>query len=446
MIPYKRLCFLLCCTPFIVGCWDNLELEERGFVTGIAIDFANSENLSPSKSDEQNSQTPGQNEQQPNSNEQKGQNQQETPLEKDERVHNHEQDEDKQMNENNKYKLTQQLINPSNLSSSESNKNSSSMSKAYRNLSQTGDTIIEMNRDMIKQAGRRTNVTHLDIVLFSEAVAQEEHLFADLMDIFLREKEMLRSVKIAITKNHASDYLDILPESEKIPSRYIEKVLQNKSNLDIAQPLTAGNVQSYLLSKKSFIIPIINQVNDTTINYEGLSVYSGVQNKVVGHLIGDEAKGINMIKTKNQTGTTNLKIDGHDVTFEILEIKSKTSFKPNNKNKFHFKIVIDVEAGIAEQYGSLDIMNEKNYVKLKTALEKDIKKITTNTISILQNDFKTDVIGLREHLYQHNYQLWESIKNDWEDGQLYFQKSTVDVNVNVTIEKPGNIIKSHEGE
>ena len=81
----------------------------------------------------------------------------------------------------------------------------------------------------------------------------------------------------------------------------------------------------------------------------------------------------------------------------------------------------------------------------KTTLEQEIKKITTNTISILQNDFKTDVIGLRDHLYQHNYRLWESVKNDWEEGQLYFQKSTVDVKVNVTIEKPGNIIKSHEG-
>lgn len=446
MIRSKRLFFLLCCTPFMVGCWDNLEVEERGFVTGIAIDFANSENSSTSKTDEQNAQASGQKEQQPNSNAQKKQTQQETPLERDERIHNRNQDEDQQMNENNKFKLTQQLINPSNLSSSEPNKNSSSMSKAYQNFYQTGDTIIEMNRDMIKQAGRKTNVTHLDVVLFSEAVAQEEHLFADLMDIFLREKEMLRNVKIAITKNHASDYLSILSENEKIPSRYIEKVLRNKSNLDIAQPLTAGNVQSYLLSKTSFIIPILNQVNDKTINYEGLSVYSGTHNKIVGNLIGDEAKGINMIKTENQTGTTNLEVDGHDITFEILDVKSKTSYKPTKKNKFSFKIVIDIEAGIAEQYGSLDIMKERNYIKLQSALEQKIKNITLNTISILQNDFKTDVIGLGEYLYQHNYQLWESIKDDWEKGKLYFQKSAVDVKVNVTIEKPGNIIKSHERE
>ena len=428
MIPYKRLFFLILCLPLIVGCWDNIEVEERGFVTGITIDFANSKSAPPPTSSEQSEN--GQ--QQSNTQEQ---------LEQNANV-NQQKNEDNVLNENNKFKLTQQILNPSSFSAQQSN-NTNSNSKSFRNLTQTGDTIIEMNRDMVKQAGRRTNVTHLNVVLFSEAVAQEEHLFADLMDIFLREKEMLRSVKIAIAKNSAGDYLNILPENEKIPSKYLSKVLQNKSNLDIAQPLTVGNVQSFLLSNRSFIIPYINQVNETTVNYEGLSVYSGAENKVVGHLVGDEAKGVNLIQTKNQTGTINTEVDDHDVTFEILDIDSKITLKDKNKFPLQFHITIDVSSGVAEQYGSLDIMDEKNYEKLKKALEMEIKQITEHTISILQNDFQADVIGLNKHLYGHYYPLWKSIKDNWEEGQRYFSKSEVQVTVNVTIEKPGNIIKSH---
>ncbi|MER1999491.1 MAG: Ger(x)C family spore germination protein [Lysinibacillus sp.] len=428
MIRYKRLGLLICCIPLIAGCWDNIEVEERGFVTGIAIDLANSEiETSPSTSEEQNPQSSRKNE---------------TPLQRDERVLNHQKDEDQEQNENNKYKLTQQLINPSNVGSQQSQK-SNSMTAAFRNLSQTGDTIIEMNRDMIKQAGRRTNVTHLNVVLFSEAVGKEADLFADLMDIFLREKEMLRSVKVAITKDHAGDYLNILPEYEKIPSKYINNVLENKSNLDISSPLTVGQVQSFLLSKKSFIIPFINQVNDTTVNYEGLSVFSGSQNKIVGTLTGNDAKGYNFIKTKNQTGTINLEMDDNDVTFEILELHSKVSLKDKDSKPLQFEIALDIEAGIAEQYGSLDVMSEKNYKNLQKALEREIKQITSHTISILQNDYQADVIGLNDHLYEHYYPLWESIKDNWEEGENYFQQSKVDITVNATIEKPGNIIKSH---
>ena len=436
MIPYKRVGLLIFCFPLIAGCWDSLELEDRGFVTGIAIDLANSENdESPDTTKDKNSQSKEQSEEQ-----KQGKN--ETPLQRDERILNHQVDEDKKLNENNKFKLTQQLINPSSLGSDQS-KSSNSMTAAFRNLSQTGDTIIEMNRDMIKQAGRLTNVTHLDVVLFSEAVAQEKYLFADLMDIFLREKEMLRSIKIAITKNHAGQYLNILPENEKIPSKYLSKVLENKSSLDIAQPLTAGNVQSYLLSHQSFIIPFINQVNEKTVNYEGLSVYSGSKNKIVGNLTGDQAKGLNVIKAKNQTGTINLKINDHDVTFEILEVKSKISLKEKNNDPLQFQILIHIESGIAEQYGSLDIMDEKNYKLLKNNLEKEIEQITSQTVSILQNDYQTDVIGLNDHLYEHYYPLWKSIKDDWEKGQHYFSKSKVNIKVHANIEKPGNIIKSH---
>lgn len=400
MIPYKKLILLICSLPLIAGCWDSIELEERGFVTGISIDLANKENGAPS--DE----------------------------------HKEEQ------SENKKFQLTQQLINPSNLGL-EQGKNSNSMTSSFRNLSQTGDTIIEMNRDMIKQAGRRTNVTHLNVVLFSEDVAKEEHLFADLMDIFLREKEMLRSVKIAITKGQSGNYLNILPENEKIPSKYISKILENQSNLEIAQPLTVGDVQTYLLSKQSFIIPLIDQVNETTVNYEGLSVYSGQKHKIVGTLTGNEAKGMNLIHTKDQTGTINLQIDNHDVTFEILEVESKISLKKKSKNPLQFQISINVESGIAEQYGSLDIMTEKNYKKLQKALEKEIKRYASDTVSILQHDLQTDVIGFNNYLSERHYTFWQSIKDDWEDGENYFQKSEVQITVNATIEKPGNIIKSH---
>ena len=460
MIPYKRLCFLICCLPLIAGCWDNLEIEERGFVTGIAIDLANSEsNMQPPDSNEQqsgqgqqqpnsknnqqsNSEDQQQNQQQPDSKEQSVQSQNETPLQTDERLLNHQQDEDSDLNENNRFKLTQQLLNPSSFGSLQ-NSNTNSNSSSFRNLSQSGDTIIEMNRDMVKQAGRRTNVTHLNVVLFSEAVAQEEHLFADLMDIFLREKEMLRSVKIAITKDQASDYLSILPDNEKLPSAYLSKVLQNKSNLDIAQPLTVGNVQSYLLSNRSFIIPYINQVDETTVNYDGLSVYNGTKNKIVGKLIGDEARGVNFIQSKNQTGTINTEVDNHDVTFEVLKIKSKITLKDKNKRPLQFQITIDVEAGVAEQYGSLDIMKEHNYKKLQKTLEEEIKRTANHSVSILQNELQTDVIGLNQHLYEHYYPFWESIKKDWEKGQHYFKNSEVHITVNATIERPGNIIKSN---
>ncbi|AWE08796.1 hypothetical protein DCE79_16155 [Lysinibacillus sp. 2017] len=422
MIKNIGFIILLLSPLLLAACWDKIEVEERGFVSGIAIDMADSS----SKMDIDERAQP--------------QIVGETRLQQDEKIINQHLNEDYGQDKNSKFQLTQQLIVPSGLVQGQ---NSGNSMPAFRNLSQTGNTIIEMNRDMIKQAGRITNVTHLNVVLFSEAVATEEGLFEDLMDIFLREKDMLRSVKVAITKDHAGDYLYVLPENEKIPGMYISKLLENKSNLEIAQPLIVGDIQALLLSKKSFAIPILNIVNTSTINYTGLSIYNGKKNKVVGMLTSDDAKGVNFINSKDQTGTLNIKFNNHDITFEILKVKSKISLKNKDKNHLKFHITINVEAGIAEQYGSLDIMNESHYKELKKALEKQITQMTTNTVSILQNDVQTDLLGINTHLYKYHYPLWSKVKDDWEDGQAYFSKSDVNIDVNVTIEKPGNILKSH---
>lgn len=436
MNKYKRFIIPLMFSPLLLsGCWDSLEIEEKGFVSAIAIDLANSESkfqMTTPNLQNQLTQEPNQELQQQGN---------ETQLQRDERIFNLNKDEDYGQNENNKFKLTQQLVVPPGLGSSQNS--GSNIRPAFQNFSETGDTVIEMNRDMIKRAGRITNVTHLNVVLFSEAVAQEEHLFAELMDIFLREKEMLRSVKVAIVKDHAGDFLNIVPENEKIPGQYISKLLENKSNLEIATPITTGDLQGLLLSKKSFAIPLLNIVDATSLNYLGLSIYNGTEKKVVGILNGDNAKGLNFIHTKDQTGTLNLKLNDNDITLEILEVSSKISLKNADKNNLKFNVSINAEAGIAEQHGSLDMLKQQNYDDLKKALEKKIKEITTNTVSFLQNEVETDLLGLNTHLYKYHYPFWTSIKDDWEDGELYFSQSTVNIDVNVNIEKPGNIIKSN---
>ena len=85
-------------------------------------------------------------------------------------------------------------------------------------------------------------------------------------------------------------------------------------------------------------------------------------------LTGDNAKGLNFINSKDQTGTLNIKFNNHDVTLEILKVNSKISLKNKDKHHLKFHITINVKAGIAEQYGSLHIHLRKCLQHLKGEL------------------------------------------------------------------------------
>ena len=120
----KQLTILISLLLFLAGCWDEIEIEQRAFVSGVAVDLAEEQSSSKTK-----------------------------------------------------IELTSQFIVPENLGTSSGGGGSG---PAYRNLTKTGETIFDTNREMLKEASRKIDVTHLNIVLFSEDLAKQPNLFKQL--------------------------------------------------------------------------------------------------------------------------------------------------------------------------------------------------------------------------------------------------------------------------
>lgn len=63
-------------------------------------------------------------------------------------------------------------------------------------------------------------------------------------------------------------------------------------------------------------------------------------------------------------------------------------------------------------------------------------------IEKLQKEYKVDVIRLGEHLKQDHYQVWESVKDDWDKGENYFSNSVIDLKVNFTLREIGSSVET----
>lgn len=383
MSKLNQVSVLILCVFLLTGCWDKVEVEERAFVYGIAVDLA--ENSSNKK----------------------------TTIE-----------------------LTQQLIVPSALSAMQGGGGGG---PAFRNLSHSGQTIIDTNREMIKQASRKTDVTHLDVILFSEDVAKQPQQFKQLMDVFLRERDMRRGIKVVITSGKAGELLSVVPEHEKIPAEYISKILEPRGNLEILDLVKIGDIQEKLLEKESFPLSQLSMMEPTIINYEGIAVYNGHKEQLVGTLKGDEAKGVSLIRGQKNTGTINIEVEGETATIELLKIKSDISLENEEVSNLKFSLKITVDGTIAEQFGAEDVAKKEVVEKFEDALEKEISETAKKTFDKLQGDLQTDILGFGRHLHHFHPKLWGKVKNDWDHGKNYFSASSIDITVNVKVDKPGNI-------
>ena len=379
--------------PFLLvltGCWDDIELEERGFLAGVAVDLAEGGG-------------------------------------------------EKEM-----FEVTMQLVVPSGLGSSTQGAGGD---KAYRNLSQTGRSLFEINQSVGRQANREINIEHLDVVILSTEVASKKELFDNVVDVFIRQQNMRRGISIALVEGKAKSLLDLETEHEKLPARYIDTLMEYKENAFTIQPVRLGDLQEKMLESRSFVIPILSVFANNSINYSGVAVFRGETNELVEVIRKEDVEGRNFIVGENFEGAMPLEIEGDLITFLVQRGNSSVKLINDDKENLGFHVDIQLSARIVEYLGKKDLSKMEDLNLVKRALEKKVKTISESSIEKIKDDLQVDILDLDYYLKMHHYKLWEKVKDNWDTGENYFSKSDIQVKVNVDITDPGNsyrIIK--EGE
>lgn len=362
---------------FLSGCWDMVNIEDRGFVIGTAIDMV-----------------------------------------------------DEQKEGNYTVSITDQFVNPAGYGTPAQG---AGQKEAFKNKTVNGVSIFMIDRDMTTRIARSPYFEHLKMVVVSEEVARIPDFFASIMDNFIRYQQMRRGIKILISDGKAKNILQMDPALEKTPVKFINSTIDNSfKNLEVIKPVEIGELHGALLNQASYVLPII-KTKDDGIHYDGVAVFHGKDNHMVGKLDGEETKGLNFITSKAQGGGIDFEIDDHLMMLEIENLKSKTKIDMKDPRNPLITVDIKAEGEIAEMFGHQSLLDHKYLKEIEKKAEEKIEQLTNNTIKKAQQELKTDIFGFYKVLKQRHYDAWQKVKNDWEMGENHFAKSNVDVKVNVYV-------------
>lgn len=373
----------------LAGCWDEREIENLAFVSAIAIDLAEEE-------------------------------ERETMFE-----------------------MTEQLIVPTGLETA----TEPGMGKAYRNLSDVGESIFEINWEIASQENRRINIEHLGLVIVSKELAEEENLLANVLDVFIRQQFMRRGILLAIADGKAKDFLEVKPEHITVPARYITQLLENSESLLASKPLMFGEAQKKLLTNRSYRVPQLSMVSNDTIRYDSIAIIQEPKSKLMGTLQINETKGLHLIIGEDIHGTVSTSVGGEAVSYQISESSSEYKLLNEEKEKLTIRVDIDVTADLMEYFGSVDFYKKENLERFEGILENRIEELADETLTKLQEDLKVDVLDFDEFLRIHHNKLWKEIEDNWDHGENYFSQSEIIINANATLTEPGTSTRvNEEGE
>ncbi|MEH7389463.1 Ger(x)C family spore germination protein [Bacillus sp. JJ1474] len=383
----------------LAGCWDRVEIEERGFVIGAAIDTANDQ-------------------------------------ESDIKIEG-------KRKEN--YRLTYQFVVPGNIQGNSSGgkqtNNGASGDKPYLNLTSEGKTIFQITRQMASETSRIPYMQHLKVILLSEELTQKGYLY-DALDIFVRDHEMRRAAKVVITEGEAKRALEINAQNEKLPIMFINSISENVKKSARFLPFTnIGEIHSDLLKGKSFVVPRIF-VNEKDARISGAAVFNSEDLKMIGTLNERETLGLNFIIGEVKSASIDLVMDDQFVTVEIKSGKSNMKASVSDLDQIQFIIELEAEGNVGESFGNQKLANPSTIATFEEETSKEIEQIILQTIEKVQKEYKADVLGLGSHLKEEHHQTWTKLEKDWDRGKNYFEKSKIDVQVKFKIRQIGASIET----
>ncbi|WP_212956466.1 MULTISPECIES: Ger(x)C family spore germination protein [Bacillus] len=378
-----KLVMVMVLIGFMSGCSELEEIEERGFVVGAAYDIVKEKQSNPVM------------------------------------------------------KGTYQMVLPSKLS--QQGGQGAGDNENYINVSAKADSVFEQIRIIAKKISRTLFFPHIQVIIFSEELLSKPYVLQNTLDLYIRDHEMRRNIRLFVSKENAEAILKQSAKPENLPAQYIDMLAEHPpKNAQMIEASRIGDVQEKMTSKRSFVLPILI-LTKQGVQMDGAGLFRGKDNKCVGRLNGEQTLGLNYVIGKKIGGFFTIRKKNQLITYEIHKLRRKIQVSTENATKPKFDVHLSLEGTLAELHFSNHnkVLDEKRLEKnISDEMEKSIKK----SITLVQKKYKVDVLELGEVYKRHNYKEWEKISKNWDQGKNYFSDAEINVHVNPTIEHSGSAL------
>lgn len=401
-LTVRRTACLFLCLPLlsvlITGCWDDRELNELGITSGSAYDW-----------------------------------------------------------EDNQWKATYQVINPSSGASGMGSGGGSTTSPPFLTFTVKGRTILEAIERTNLTSTREMFFSHSRITVLGESVAR--HGINQLIDMFLRKQDARETVYVFLSEEDAGDILDQLMQMTKNQGAGVQLMIEQESRLVSYYPGVRLYELAMALSSESgsAVLPEIlltgHEVMDETTEIARTDLPSRLAlgklgvlkgEKLIGWLNQKQAFGLSFMTNKVNSATIAFPSrpkasDTPDASF-VLQ-KSSTSVHPV-WDKDHYVMNIHIKgSGVLSELGSVMDLNERaSITEMEGSIEQQILELVNNSWTAVRK-LGADVTGFAVRIHRSDRKRWKQIEQD-KSWDSVFREIEIRPHVSIKIERTGLSNKS----
>ncbi|MDY7221634.1 Ger(x)C family spore germination protein [Halalkalibacterium halodurans] len=312
----------------------------------------------------------------------------------------------------------------------------------YLNIQTSAESITKALRNIPMHIGRKAQWSHISSILVAESLAEERGV-AELLEFFYRDHEPRIISSIAVTEGKASDFLNIAPLMEMTPGHQLlvnEEGAHTFANKSIETTLLKIALQ--LRSEVgNAVIPLIHKED---VHPQPSATVSGVgllkDGKLVDKLSPDIVEYLQIIRTDYQNGMIQFPCPGkkeEPQQVEVIEVVSMDSaVRPIIEgDSLRVSIPVRMEVVIQELACSETLEPEQEQEFVEYISQFFEQQILTTVATLQEKNF--DAINIGNKIYGKDPQKWKEWKGDWDER---FAKAEFSVDVQLRVINTGTMI------
>lgn len=285
-----------------------------------------------------------------------------------------------------------------------------------------GKTLFDTARNAKRNEADKLFFGSSNVLVLSQKVIKEKGVLP-VIEWFLRDGECRETLCVAISQEETAAVILQRPEKMKgIMSVILHDIIRE----DNAVSASALHIQLYEVfnslssPRRCAVLPVLRRVEnggETVSGINGVAVVK--EDGVVGFLTPEQSKYALVMEDKMTSGIITLSMAGEkadDISLEVFGSKTKRRFT-YEEGKFTFHIDIKTKVAVAENQSMMDMADPEKIKQIKKAAEQKIEENMYALLDVVQREYKADIFGLGEMVYQKNLPLWKQLESDWD--QIY---------------------------
>ncbi|CAN7375423.1 Ger(x)C family spore germination protein [Paenibacillus sp. LjRoot153] len=354
------------------------------------------------------------------------------------------------LDENNQWVLTFQIIIPK---STQSKSGGGSSQSPVTVFSSKGKTIQEAIQKSDLEAPRHLFFSHTRVIIISQRVAK--YGVNQILDAYLRSYESRENTNVLLSDGDAKNVLEILTPLESIPGNAISNLVSEQADrltnlvpskmhelmTTMTNPTASSTVPEIKITGQregqNSLDALKETRKSTVLKLDRVGVFK--EDKFAGWLSRNESIGIPWITNQIKKMTIVFSCEGETLSEQLssfLVEKSHTNLKPKiTDGNLFMSIEIEVKGNLNETACNLKLKEPKTLHKLETYIQEQIKNDVEDSFQAVKK-MKADILGFGDKFHQSYPQDWKVLSKNWEKE---FADINLDVKVHVTIRRTGMI-------